>query len=173
LAGTFWALDTDLAHARHFPAISWLQSYSLYVDRLTTWYQAWVGPDWDVLRAEAIGLLARERQLLDIVELVGVDALPDEDRLTLEAARLMREAFLQQHAFDPVDASRPLDVQLAAMRAVLAARQGMIAALQRGATVEEATAAPALRELERIRSWTGSGIVQRLDALAERLRGAA
>ncbi len=172
LAGTFWALDTERAHARHFPAIGWLQSYSLYVDRLTPWYRARVAADWDALRSEAIGLLARERQLLDVVELVGVDALPDEDRLTLEAARLMREVFLQQHALDPVDASRPLDVQLAALRAVLAARQGMVAALRRGATVEEATSAPALRELERIKSWTGEGIVARLEALAARLGGA-
>ena len=171
LGGTFWALDTERAHARHFPAIGWLQSYSLYVERLTPWYRARVAADWDARRAEAIGLLARERQLLDIVELVGVDALPDEDRLTLEAARLMREVFLQQHALDPVDASRPLDAQFAALRAVLAAWHGMLGALRGGATIEEATSAPALRELERIKSWSGEGIVARLDALAARLGG--
>ena len=171
LGGTFWALDRERAHARHFPAIGWLQSYSLYVERLTPWYRERVGADWDARRAEAIGLLARERQLLDIVELVGVDALPDEDRLTLEAARLMREVFLQQHALDPVDASRPLDVQFAALRAVLAAWHGMVAALRRGATIDEATSAPALRELERIKAWSGEGIVARLDGLAARLEG--
>jgi V/A-type H+-transporting ATPase subunit A len=171
LAGTFWALDTELAHARHFPAIGWLRSYSLYVDRLAPWYRANAGSDWDALRADAIALLTRERQLLDVVELVGVDALPDEDRVTLEAARLLREAFLLQHAFDPVDAARPTEVQLAMLRAVLAARGGMLAALQGGATVEEATAAPVLRELERMKSWAGEGILQRLADLGSRAGG--
>ena len=173
LAGTFWALDTELAHARHFPAIGWLRSYSLYVERLGAWYREAVGEEWETLRTQALELLARERQLLDVVELVGVDALPPEDRVSLEAARLVREAFLQQHAYDPVDAARPLGVQLAMLRAVLAGHRAMLAALHRGASVDEATADPAVRELARIRSWPGEGIVERLEALAGRLGGAA
>ena len=172
LAGTFWALDTELAHARHFPAIGWLRSYSLYVERLAAWYRDAVDGKWETLRTRALELLARERQLLDVVELVGVDALPPEDRVCLEAARLVREAFLQQHAYDPVDAARPLAVQLAMLRAVLAGHRAMLAAVQRGAGVDEATADPAVRELARIRSWPGEGIVERLEALAARLGGA-
>jgi V/A-type H+/Na+-transporting ATPase subunit A len=107
LAGTFWALDAELAHARHFPAISWTRSYSLYLGPLRKALAARAGPDWEALRAEAIALLDDERRLLEIVELVGPDALPDEDRVLLEAARRLRETFLRQHAFDPVDASRP------------------------------------------------------------------
>jgi V/A-type H+-transporting ATPase subunit A len=169
LAGTFWALDADLAHARHFPAIGWDRSYSLYVAQLSGWYETEVDPDWEVLRAEAIGLLARERELLDIVQLVGADALPDGDRVILEVARLLREAFLQQHALDPVDASRPVAVQIALLRAVLAARVGLLAALERGDTLEAAIAAPVLDELRRAKSWAGPDLVERLAELAARV----
>lgn len=169
LAGAFWALDAELAHARHFPAIGWTQSYSLYVDQLAPWYEETLDPGWRERRAEAIDLLVRERQLLDVVALVGADALPDDDRVVLEVARLLREAFLQQHAFDPVDAARPPEVQLALLRAVLAARAGLSAALGRGATLGQAMEAPVLDELRRARSWSGEDLVTRLDALAGRL----
>jgi V/A-type H+-transporting ATPase subunit A len=169
LAGTFWALDTDLAHARHFPAISWTQSYSLSVDALSPWYASEVDPTWPERRAEAIGLLARERELLDIVQLVGMDALPDSDRITLEVARLLREVFLQQHAFDPIDACRPPDVQFALLRAVLAARDGLLGATSSGATLDEALAAPELPELRRAKEWAGDDVRARLDTLAERV----
>jgi len=169
LAGTFWALDTELAHARHFPAIGWTQSYSLYVESLTRWYREEVGADWDERRTEAIALLARERQLLEIVQLVGPDALPDEDRVALEAARLLREAFLQQHALDPVDAARSPRVQLAMLRAVLAARAGLGAALASGMLLEQALEAPVLQELRRAKGWSGDDVEARLTALAARL----
>ncbi len=171
LAGAFWALDTELAHARHFPAIGWTQSYSLYVDRLAAWYRANVGEAWVERRSAAIDLLTREKQLLEIVQLVGADALPDEDRVVLEVARFLRETFLQQHSFDPVDASRPLDVQFALLGAVLAAQQGLTAALERGATLEDAVEAPPLVELRRAKQWAGPDVAARLDLLAARLAG--
>ncbi|HEX7949294.1 MAG TPA: V-type ATP synthase subunit A [Candidatus Limnocylindrales bacterium] len=170
LAGTFWGLDADLAHARHFPAISWTQSYSLSVDAMSAWYAAEVGEAWAQRRAEAIGLLARERELLDIVQLVGMDALPDADRVTIEAARLLREVFLQQHAFDPIDACRPPDVQFALLVAVLAARDGLLRAISSGAALDEALAAVELVELRRAKELAGDGVRERLDALAERVR---
>jgi V/A-type H+-transporting ATPase subunit A len=169
LAGTFWALDADLAHARHFPAVGWTTSYSLYIDRLTAWYRKHVDPEWPDRRAAAIALLAREKQLLDIVQLVGADALPDEDRVDLETARILRETFLQQHAFDPVDAARPLDVQFALLRAVLAAGEGMRRAIEGGATLEAAIDSPALAELRLARQWSGDDVAARLAALAARL----
>ena len=172
LAGTFWALDTDLAHARHFPAVGWSQSYSLQVDPLTAWYQDHVDPSWPDRRTEAIGLLAREKQLLDIVQLVGADALPDTDRVDLETARLLRETFLQQNAFDPIDAARPLDVQFALLCAVLAAGVGLRRALERGASVEGAVDSPLLGELRRARYWAGDDVVARLAELAGRLEAA-
>jgi V/A-type H+-transporting ATPase subunit A len=170
LAGTFWALDPELAHARHFPAISWTQSYSLYATALAHSYHESVGPDWAALRSQAIALLGRERQLLDIVQLVGPDALPDEDRVVLEQARLLRETFLRQHAFDPVDAARPPRVQLALLRAVLAAGEGLRLALDGGATLAEALDDALLRELRRANSLTGDRVEARLNTLAERLR---
>ncbi len=170
LAGTFWALDTGLAHARHFPAIDWRQSYSLYVDAMADWYGDTVDPAWPELRAGIVELLGRERQLLDIVQLVGADALPEEDRVLLEVARLTREVFLQQHAFDPIDASRPLNVQCALLRAVLAARDGMLAALETGASLDEIAAAPDLAELRHARTWSGDDVNARLRALEEQLR---
>jgi V/A-type H+-transporting ATPase subunit A len=170
LAGTFWALDTGLAHARHFPAIGWTQSYSLQVDALAGWYEEAVEAGWRELRGTAIELLGRERELLEIVQLVGADALPDDDRITLEVARLVREVFLQQHAFDPVDASRPPDVQVALLRAVLATRDGLRRALEGGATLSAAAAAPELGELRRAKGLAGDDVVARLDELARRLR---
>jgi V/A-type H+-transporting ATPase subunit A len=169
LAGTFWALDAELAHARHFPAVGWVQSYSLYVDLLVPWYRAQVADSWPDRRADAIELLARERQLLEIVQLVGADALPDEDRVLLEVARLLRETFLQQHAFDPADASRPLDEQFALLCAVLSARTGLMRGLERGMTLEQAIEAPILAELRRAKQWTGPDVRARLEALTERL----
>ena len=169
LAGTFWALDAELAHARHFPAVSWTQSYSLYVDPLEPWYRASVAEAWAARRAEAIELLGREKQLLEIVQLVGADALPDEDRIVLEVARLVRETFLQQHAFDPVDAARPPEVQFALLEAVLAARTGLGRALERGLSLAQALEAPALEELRRAKQWSGDDVAARLEALAVRL----
>ncbi len=169
LAGTFWALDAELAHARHFPAVGWSQSYSLYVEPLEPWYQANVAEAWPARRAEAIELLGREKQLLEIVQLVGADALPDEDRVVLEVARLLRETFLQQHAFDPVDAARPPEVQFALLQAVLAARTGLGRALEGGLSLAQALEAPALGELRRAKQWSGDDVVARLEALAVRL----
>jgi V/A-type H+-transporting ATPase subunit A len=170
LAGAFWALDTELAHARHFPAISWTQSYSLYLAPLARSYHEHVGEDWAALRAEATALLGRERVLLDIVQLVGPDALPDTDRLVLEQARLLRETFLRQHAFDPIDASRPPRVQLALLRAVMAAGAGMRRALDAGATLAEIFGASLLADLRRGSSLGGPDVEAHLDRLATRLR---
>ena len=169
LAGTFWALDATLAHARHFPAIGWTQSYSLEVPALTPWYERSVDPEWSQLRTQAITMLARERSLLDVVSLVGADALPESDRALLAVARLLREVFLQQAAFDPVDASRPLDVQVELLRAVLAVRAGLDHAMGAGATLEAALAAPVIGELRRAKEWSDGTLPKRLRDLAGRL----
>jgi V/A-type H+-transporting ATPase subunit A len=169
LAGAFWGLDVALAHARHFPAIGWTQSYSLYVDGLAPWFAENVSPSWAERRAEAIEILSRERALLDIVALVGADALPESDRALLEVARFLRETFLQQHALDPTDSARPLDVQFALLAAVLAVRSGLDRALDRGSTLEAALAAPELSELRRVKEWTGDDLVDRLADLTGRV----
>jgi len=98
----FWALDTELAHARHYPAISWLDSYSEYLTDLAEWWKA-QDPDWTRLREEAVNVLQQDERLQEIVNLVGPDALPDSQRLTLLAADLLKTGFLQQSALDEVD----------------------------------------------------------------------
>ncbi|MFQ5887324.1 MAG: V-type ATP synthase subunit A, partial [Candidatus Hydrothermarchaeales archaeon] len=99
----FWALDAALADRRHFPAINWLRSYSLYLDSIEGWWGENVSPEWRNLRRRAMALLQKEAELQEIVQLVGADALPDRERAVLEAARVIREDFLQQHAYHDVD----------------------------------------------------------------------
>jgi V/A-type H+-transporting ATPase subunit A len=107
----FWALDAKLAQRRHFPAINWLDSYSLYEDALAPWYEKNVNPQWSDMRKWTANTLQVEAELQDIVQLVGSDALPEEQQLTLEISRGIREVFLQQNAFHPVDAFAPLSKQ--------------------------------------------------------------
>lgn len=99
----FWALDASLADRRHFPAINWLRSYSLYLDSVESWWSKEVGKEWRDLRSKAMALLQKEAELQEIVQLVGPDALPERERIVLEGARVIREDFLQQSAFHEVD----------------------------------------------------------------------
>src|SRR5512137_2231796 len=114
----FWALDSKLRERRHFPAINWLTSYSLYSPMLEEWYRKNVSEDWNALRLWAMETLQKESELQDIVQLVGSDALPEEQRLTLEVARMIREFFLQQSAYHPVDTYSPLKRQYEYMNAI-------------------------------------------------------
>lgn len=107
----FWALDAQLAYKRHFPAINWLNSYSLYVDKLSAWFDENVARDWTELRTDAIKMLQEEAELNEIVQLVGVDSLSVGDRLKLEATRSIREDYLHQNAFHEVDTYTSLDKQ--------------------------------------------------------------
>ncbi len=116
----FWALDAKLAQRRHFPAINWLNSYSLYQDGLKDWYTKNIGGDWNLLKAEAMELLQRESELQEIVQLVGSDALPEDQQLTLEIARMIREYFLQQNAYHEVDTFCSLKKQFMMMSEILA-----------------------------------------------------
>jgi V/A-type H+-transporting ATPase subunit A len=114
----FWALDTKLRERRHFPAINWLTSYSLYAPILEDWYRKNVHEDWPALRAWAQRILQEEAELEEIVRLVGADALPEDQQLTLEVARMIREYFLQQNAYHPVDTYCGLDRQFRLMEAI-------------------------------------------------------
>jgi len=114
----FWALDSKLRERRHFPAINWLTSYSLYSPILEDWYKKNVAEDWNKVRLWAMETLQKESELQEIVQLVGSDALPEEQRLTLEVARMIREFFLQQSAYHPVDTYSPLKRQYEYMTAI-------------------------------------------------------
>jgi V/A-type H+-transporting ATPase subunit A len=114
----FWALDAKLSQRRHFPAINWLNSYSLYLDTLHDWYDREVSPEWNVLRAWAMEVLQKEAELQEIVQLVGSDALPEAEQLTIEIARMIREIFLQQNAYDAVDTFCDMAKQYDMMKAI-------------------------------------------------------
>ena len=133
----FWALDAKLAQRRHFPAINWLNSYSLYTKALGDWYNEKVSPEWIKLRNEAMELLQKESELQEIVQLVGSDALPEDQQLTLEIARMIREYFLQQNAYHEVDTFCPMDKQYKLLKAILSWGDKAQNALEGGASVED------------------------------------
>ena len=133
----FWGLDANLAYRRHFPAINWLTSYSLYRDRLEDWYKANVDPKWTEQTKEISRVLQAEAELDEIVKLVGVDALSPEDRLTLEVARSIREDFLQQDAFNPDDAYCSLQKQFDMVSLIFYFRAQALEALKKGADIEK------------------------------------
>ena len=114
----FWALDAKLSQRRHFPAINWLNSYSLYLDALHDWYDKEVSPEWNKLRSWAMEVLQKEAELQEIVQLVGSDALPESEQVTIEVARMIREIFLQQNAYDSVDTFCDMTKQYDMMKAI-------------------------------------------------------
>lgn len=151
VAGAFWALDRDLAHRRHFPAVSWTASYSLYLPRLVSWYQAHAGPEWEELRARAMRLLEQEEELRAIVQLVGPDALPDAQRATLAAARMLREDYLQQSAFHTDDAFCQLVKAHAILGAILACYEALLDRLRAGEELAALLAIPEVAEIARLK----------------------
>lgn len=132
----FWGLDANLAYKRHFPAINWLTSYSLYTDRLADWFSKNAAPDFMELRGKLMTLLQEESELQEIVNLVGTDALSAPDRLKLETSRSIREDYLHQNAFDPTDTYTSLGKQVLMMRAILTYYDKAKEALANGADIE-------------------------------------
>ncbi len=133
----FWALDAKLAQRRHFPAINWLTSYSLYGRVFDEWYEKNISPEWTKLRGDAMNLLQVEAELQDIVQLVGSDALPEDQQLTLEVARMVREYFLQQNAYHEVDSYCPMKNQYKMLKAILTWGEKAVAALESGVPVAD------------------------------------
>ena len=138
----FWGLSASLAYKRHFPAIDWLQSYSLYVDKLSRWFADHVAPDWTEMRARAMRVLQEENELNEIVQLVGMDALSWKDRLTMEVARSIREDYLHQNAFDDIDTYTSLEKQYKMLRLILAYMDQGNAALYAGADLSRVLEMP-------------------------------
>ena len=132
----FWALDASLAYKRHFPAINWLNSYSLYLDSLKPWFDENFGPDFMANRTRAMSILQSESSLMEIVQLVGKDAISPADRLTLEVARMVREDFLQQNAFMEIDWYSSYDRQEKMLSLILDYDKLCRAAIEKGADVE-------------------------------------
>ncbi len=145
----FWGLDSALAYKRHFPAINWLNSYSLYIDTMSDWYNQTVAPDWMECRHKMMAILQEEAELDEIVKLVGMDALSAPDRIKLEAARSIREDFLHQDAFHEVDTYTPLNKQHLMMLLILAYYDLALDALKQGAEVNALVSLPVREQIGR------------------------
>ena len=148
----FWSLDADLAYKRHFPAINWLNSYSLYLDSLKPWFDENLGPEFLEDRASAMSILQSEASLNEIVQLVGKDALSPADQLTLEVARMVREDFLQQNAFADVDSFSSYDRQEKLLAMVLRYDRLCREAISKGAPVAKLFAVPSREKIGRAKS---------------------
>ena len=161
---TFWALDADLAERRHFPSINWNESYSLYREQLDPWFKENVTDDWDEIRQWAIDILDEETELQEIVQLVGKDALPEDQQLTLEVARYLREGYLQQNAFHPVDTFCPPEKTYLILTATKTFHDEAFDALDAGVPVEEVQAVESVPQINRI------GVQEDYEAYVEELK---
>ncbi|MDO8870656.1 MAG: ATP synthase subunit A [Methanobacteriaceae archaeon] len=147
----FWALDASLADKRHFPSIDWLQSYSLYVDSVQGWWAGNVGDEWRETRDQAMILLQKESELQEIVQLVGPDALPDRERITLETSRMIREDFLQQNAYHEVDTYCSPAKQYQMLKTIVMFQDQATAALERGAPSADIINIPVKEDIGRMK----------------------
>jgi V/A-type H+/Na+-transporting ATPase subunit A len=161
----FWALDKELAAARHFPAINYLDSYSGYLDEVTEWWRAKTDSGWRALRDEAMSLLQEDSRLQRIVRLIGEEALPDEQRLTIEAARLLQEACLQQSATDPVDTFCRPEKQIGLLRAVLRFVARAREVIAKGAPIHRIREAAVREEIVRAKEKISNEAFETIDEL--------
>ncbi len=150
ITGTFWALDDKLASRRHFPAINWLRSYSLYTDLFKPWYKEHMPEDFEALRNRANALLQREAELQDIVQLVGPDALQDDQRMVIEVGKMLREDFLQQNAYTD-DAHSSLEKSHGMLKSILSFYDEATAALKRGMLLDDILNLKQIEEIARIK----------------------
>jgi V/A-type H+-transporting ATPase subunit A len=164
VAGALWALDPTLAQRRHFPAVEWRTSFSLYVSAVRSWLAATVGPDWTAARGQLVELLEREAELHDIAALVGPEALEDRDRLLLAVAAAVREYVLRQNVFDPNDAMSSLEKTLALARTALAIHASAAEALRAGIPLSRIELDPAFRALAALRSAPPAQLGERASA---------
>lgn len=161
----FWALDANLASRRHFPSINWLQSYSLYVGDLEPWYKAHLAADFVTLRQKALETLQKESELQEIVQLVGVDALPEREKAVLDVARMLREDYLQQSAYDDVDTYTSIDKQYRMLRAILSFGDQEQASIVKGALVGDIQKLPVRQKLSRMKWIPEAELKQQFDAI--------
>jgi V/A-type H+-transporting ATPase subunit A len=164
----FWGLDAGLARQRHFPAINWLNSYSLYPPSLDQWYRDNINSNFPEIRTEISALLQVEAELQEIVQLVGSDALPVDQQLTLEVARMIREFFLQQNAFHDVDTYTDLKLQYTMANAILTFQEESKKALAGGASLEDVVNVPARTDL--MRGRFESGYDGKIDKMVETMK---
>ena len=165
----FWGLDSALAYKRHFPAINWLTSYSLYVDNMANWFNEEVAADWMEDRQKMMTILQEEAELNEIVQMVGMDALSPTDRLKMEAARSIREDFLHQNSFHEIDTYTPLRKQYLMMKLVLAFYEKSVDALNKGADMNTLIAMPVREKIGRYKYTTDDDIESEYKNVEEEL----
>lgn len=151
VTGALWSLDSSLAHRRHFPSVNWTLSYTLYFPFLQEWYEKNLSTEWKDLRLEAMELLQKDGELQEVVQLVGPDALQDRERMILEASKMVREDFLQQDAFSPIDASCSLNKQLGMFKCIITYYKEGSAALDRKASIEDIVNLPLQEPISRLK----------------------
>jgi len=169
VTGAFWALDTSLAHRRHFPAISWTKSYTLYLGQVQDWFEREVADDWRAVRERAMFILQKETELQEIVQLVGPDALPETEKIILEVARMIREDFLQQFAFDAVDAYCPPKKAYWILKTILAFNDGATQAMSRGVSLRQVLQLPLRDEIATIKTTPHDEALERMPALIQEI----
>jgi V/A-type H+-transporting ATPase subunit A len=165
----FWALDPTLAYTRHYPAVNWIMSYSAYVDTVAEWWRR-VGPDWYELRSKLYSILRREEELLEIVRLLGPEALAPEENLVLDAARMIREGFLQQSAYDPVDSFCSPQKQFRMLRLFVMFYELALDAVNRGVSLADVRSLPVISELLRAKYTIPNDKLDEFDKLEQRIK---
>jgi V/A-type H+-transporting ATPase subunit A len=165
----FWALDRELANARHYPAISWTDSYSEYADEVRPWWEK-VNAYWDSARSSALELLKKEQRLAEIVRLIGADALPDDQKLILITADLIKNGFLQQNSFDEIDMYCDPAKQVGILSLIMEFYERSLALLKKGATMVRINELPVCERLARLKSEIKNDDTDALLAFGEEMR---
>jgi len=166
----FWALDKELADARHYPAISWILSYSEYVEEISEWWSLNVDKEWQNYRNEAMKILQREDELREIVKLVGPEALPDSQRLILEAARMLRIAFLQQNALDPIDTYSTPQKQFKMLKIIIDFYHIARRIIEKGIPIFKITQLSVISEIMRMKREIPNDKIHMFDELYQRVK---
>ena len=169
ISGAFWALDTGLAHRRHFPAINWLISYTLYQERLSDWFKDKVSTDWHDLINAISSLLQKEIEIQKVAQVVGIEALPAEERLILESCGMVREIFLQQNAFDRIDGYSSLKRQEAILKILLEFFKAQDLWLKKDRPLEEILEHPVKEQLAHLRELEDKEFYREVEKIKESL----
>ena len=164
----FWALDRELANARHYPAIGWIESYSEYADEVKLWWDK-LDPRWVSVRLDALDLLKKEQRLEQIVRLIGPDALPDSERLVLTVAEMIKNGFLQQNAFDEVDVYSVPEKQIQILQLIMSFYKRSLEIIRQGAPLLKISSLPVREEIIRIKTTVPNDRLEMIQAVESHL----
>lgn len=166
----FWALDSTLASMRHYPAINWLTSYSEYIDYVEKWWNERTNGRWRDLRLRALEILKKEDDLKEVIRLVGIESLPESEKLIMETARLLREGFLQQNAYDPVDTYSSPEKQFKLLSAILTFHEISLRAISKGVPTSKISNLPSITDLAKVRMSVPNEKAEDIDRFLERVQ---